>query len=623
MTSDSREKYESSSAPYQGPSAASARLLAAGDISLLDALTVRDLRELSGMRGDAPLEKVLLLLFAAFQRGSPCLPLAAPELRKQCGGILAENEFAVFMDKLRDGDYAGLIGNDPNAASPLIFQPDAEGAPYLYLQKYLLAELSLKENLSRLLDDSPLPHDPGAACRARAAELFQLNAGQRDALELAAARRLCLIAGGPGTGKTYLLSAVLSSFLSAGLAPENIFLAAPTGRAAQRMESSVRESLSNLPEGDSLLFERINISTLHRLLGFSPARNAFRFNRRNPLSASLVVIDETSMVDIALMAALADALPEGARLILIGDPRQLPPVGAGAVLSNLFPPHAWGGERIAVLTESRRMQGEVGAFAESLRASEDFTDLAQIAPPAELAECLHEAGQGETYCRVVEPGADASTWRRRIAAWMDGMLFGEKDSFACALASLDVGGADFAARMRLVFRQLATAQVLTVLRNGRYGCDSLNDFLAGIFREKTDPGSRGKYFHGLPLVIERNSYPLELFNGDTGIILKNTRHEYFACFPDADNFRVLPLESLPAFSPAYALTVHKSQGCEFDHVLLALPPGDSHASPILQKQTVYTAVTRARRGLVLYGSYPLLQQALSTEPTRYSAISLL
>lgn len=503
----------------------------------------------------------------------------------------------------------------------------------LYLRRYREYERRLADGLRRIAAFAPPPTDLAAL-----APLFAIlfpNARDDDrqarAAALALLQSLLLATGGPGTGKTTTIARVLLLLIAQarldGVGAPRIALAAPTGRAAERMAESLRAAalrLSALDGIDPSLCEALptQASTLHRLLGSVPDSPRFRHDARNPLAFDVIVVDEASMVDLPLMCKLVEAVPAGARLILLGDRDQLPSVEAGDVLAAIVDAAGDDDGLPASLADSLRpLLGEIAiqadpaplsAYRVHLRRGYRQAESLDLAPLAEATR----AGDADTVLALLRSGTLAGV---QFHEDMHDPLAGAGRDWLLpawrALAAIDdpLEALQAAARLRL----------LTALRDGGQGAAPLNarieEALAGVHRPA--------YFHGRLLLITENSYRHGLFNGDIGICLRPrdaagrelANAATLAWFAGgSEGVRPFHPSALPAHSGAFAMTVHKAQGAEFDAVWLQLPRQDARH---LSRELLYTGMTRARRELHIAGSEAVLRLALSRHAARVSGLA--
>jgi exodeoxyribonuclease V alpha subunit len=523
----------------------------------------------------------------------------------------------------------------PEAATPLVLD-----GTRLYLGKYWRFEADVAAALSARMQPA-IGIETGldrAALADWLGRLFPSDPSEQDpdwqriAAAIAVTRRFAVISGGPGTGKTTTVVKVLALLLA--LDPElRIALAAPTGKAAARLTESIGTGKGRIAAGgiDGALLARIpeQAETIHRLLGFmghAGTDGAFRRNADNPLPVDCLVVDEASMVDLPLMARLLAALPGSARLVLLGDRDQLASVEAGNVLGDitgLGRPIHYHAEQLALLAE-------LGAPLPALGASAAAADGAAEPPPAAAAVALlrkswrfgADSGIG-ALARAVNAGdADAATALLGAGAQSDlARLLPVGD--ALNPGCIDWAAAQFAkvpdaAAPELALTLLEQARVLAALHRGPFGVEALNARIAARLGE-LGKADGGEAYHGLPIMVTANDYEVGLFNGDVGLLWRGADGRLAAHFRTADGtLRSLSVRQLPPHVPAYALTVHKSQGSEFDRVLLVLPP-EPH--PLASRELVYTGVTRARRHVTVHATDAVLRHACRARVKRGSALA--
>lgn len=466
-------------------------------------------------------------------------------------------------------------------------------------------ETALDIGLARLF---PRPDRPGV-------DLARLAA------TLAVTGRLTVLAGGPGTGKTTtvarLLALIDEQATATGGAPPRCALAAPTGKAAARLAEAVHDEAGQLDVSDAVRSRLIQLeaSTLHRLLGWRPdSHSRFRHDRTNRLPHDVVVIDETSMLSLSLMAKLVDAVRPDARLILVGDPQQLASVEAGAVLGDVVGPAAMG-MRMAPATRRRlgRLAG-VAVPATDPPAGSVIGDGIVVLQRvyrfgggiAELANAV-ASGDGDRAVDLLNQGRTELRWA-------------ETDDVRVGATRTGTTLVEAAARShpREALAALGALRVLCAHRQGPAGVGAWNERIERWLAAAI-PGyaGRGAWYPGRPLLVTENDHELRLYNGDTGVIVVGADGRPTAVFERQGGLREVAPTRLRAVETVRAMTIHKSQGSQFDEVVVVLPDSDG---PILTRELLYTAITRARRRVTVIGPEAVLRAAVKRPITRASGL---
>lgn len=450
---------------------------------------------------------------------------------------------------------------------------------------------------------------------------------QKVAAAVAVTRRISIISGGPGTGKTTTVARLLAALVQLQSDRRlRIQLAAPTGKAAARLTESLGQASQqlDLTEEERAQFPD-EASTLHRLLGAQPNSQRMRYHQGNPLHLDVLVVDEASMVDLPMMARLIAALPEQARVVFLGDRDQLASVEAGAVLGDIcrFAEQGYSPARAAQLERLTGCQVE-GVELEHPASVRDSLCLLR-------KSYRFDANSGIGILAAAVNAGDSPSARRilsRDLADVGSFPLNETDDFKALLEACVAGYRPYLeavaanAQPANILKAFSHFQVLCALREGPFGLSGLNERIeqslqrSGLIRRPVALG--GRWYAGRPVMISRNDSALGLFNGDIGIALRNELGELRVYFqlPDGQIKSVQP-SRLPVHDTAYAMTVHKSQGSEFDHTLLVLP---NHFLPVLTRELVYTAITRAKRQLSLYSSEKVLGLAIRTPTQRRSGL---
>lgn len=503
------------------------------------------------------------------------------------------------------------------ALEPLVGRPGdrrpfiLDGA-HLYHERDLRLERRVAEALNARLAGTDLGPPPDAPSLPAPAAGRAWTPGQTAAITAATTQRLTVVTGGPGSGKTAVIGGIVRAWRAAGLPPQAIAVAAPTGKAANRAaESLAAEGADVAPP-----------STLHRLLGYAPraglAGGEVRHHPNNPLPHAAVVVDEASMVDLALLDRLLRALRAEARLVLVGDAGQLPAIAAGSVFRDLA--------RFAVrLSESHRMSPGDPAGAEILAAARGIA-AGEPPPAVPLAD---SAGLRFRGFELLDPGEGAAG-RRVVTGFIDRWYAGqvrlpaELDPRRPLRATAGRLDAESAQRAGALLERHRRARLLTVTRVGRAGADRVNDEIARRAAAELGVAPAADAIPaGTPVMVVENDYERGLMNGDQGAVLPLAGPAgapvATAVFARDDGFALFPLATLRGLVQiAYAITVHKAQGSEVDRAALLLPETDL---PLLSRELIYTAATRARSSMTIVGRPPLLAQAIARPLGRTSGLA--
>lgn len=524
-------------------------------------------------------------------RGDVCLDLDAAQnysVRDSGGG---EELPVPPMDVwVRELSGCSAIGK-PGDFTPLVL--DESGR--LYLHRSWDAEKKVAEDILARISLGQIPNGMENSLLERYFPEGCSDRHQREAARSAMVNRFTVITGGPGTGKTSTVARILLMQAEMNThGPLRIVLAAPTGKAAARLKQSLDHSFDRM-DLDSAVRERLpgEVVTVHRLLGAQPGRARFRRNKDNQVPCDLLVVDEASMVDLSLMARLLEALPAESRLILLGDRDQLSSVEAGAVLADLCSGigasrHSSDSAAVIQLTKSYRFDENSGIGV--------LSRLVQRGDGAAAVELLNSGLYGDLVWRILPSPAEFHTEFR--AAVQKGFA-----GFALAVSPEEALDA------------LEQFRVLTPHREGAVGVVSLNRLAETVLALDSTGNGRPAY---RPLMVSGNNYEMELFNGDIGVATGDKECGDIFFTSSVGGVRRVTAVRVPSHESAFAMTIHKSQGSEFDRVLIVLP---DRMSPVLCREMLYTAITRARSGLEIWGTEAVLVEAIQRTSVRRSALA--
>ena len=508
----------------------------------------------------------------------------------------------------------------------------------LYSERLFRAETRLGQDLGARTAPCCEP-DPGLLDPAVTDHPQTLNADQRLGVARALAWPLTVITGGPGTGKTSIIVAILRSALRCQVPLARIALAAPTGKAANRMDEAIRKALlqvETLPELDRpLLATPLKARTLHRLLGYHPTGDTYRHHEENPIAADLVIIDESSMVDLMLMERLVRAVPRGARMVLLGDGDQLPSVEAGRVFADLV--GALDGQ-VTVLKQSYRMREDDPAGSAVLTAArwiggqETLKKAGLFGPPFPILEHDPARDTREDPAGVDLLDVNQEGWEAFLRRWLKQELEKPLPDYDDRLRHIhrmkDGAWAEGEeARLKALLDNMNRVKILCPLKQAPElrGAVAINAFLHDQVSQARGRGlvKQLTLSLGEPVMMTWNDYRRGLFNGDQGLVLQVGRDGFKAhleaVFPcEGGGFAAHAIGPiLGDLELAYALTVHKAQGSEFERVAVVLPKAGSE---FVTREILYTALTRAQQSVTLVGSREAVEKAAGRVLKRQSSL---
>ena len=504
----------------------------------------------------------------------------------------------------------------------------------IYLRRYWNYEQCIAQSIIPRLTRLALSVNAKRAVTSLLPKLFSYPVAdgevdwQKVAVVNSLARPLSIISGGPGTGKTYTVTRLLIALIAADVAedknPPDILMAAPTGKAAQRLKESIISAKSELRQSGILsdLVEAIpeQASTIHRLLGIRPDKLELKFNQKHPLSCDILLIDEVSMVDISLMHKLLSAVQPDTSIILLGDVDQLPSVDTGSLLADLACRiHPGYEEKSAALieemtgysvpiSESKSDYSHVSLLQKSHRFSGEIGQLAKFVIECEARyswQLLTERAKTVTD-QTYDSGLQLVDSQNRYE-WLEKVVF---SYYAPILQAESIEQA---------FQKLFRFRILVATRIGEWGVESLNQQVEQILCKKFYAVKPAQHYRGRPVMVTENDYTESLYNGDVGIIWPDSNGKLVAWFEIGDGqFRRVSLARLPKIEPVYVMTIHKTQGSEFGHVALVLP---EQSNPILSPELLYTGITRAKEALTVVSDKIVWKCGLQARVARHSGLS--
>lgn len=549
----------------------------AGVIEAADVLVAQRLTGLAD-ESDERVALAVALVVRAVRGGSVCVNLA--EVQQNIG--------VPDLPWPNGDEWTSVVSASVLAGDPPVLHVD-DGM--VYLDRYWIEECRVADDVLALAGATRSGSTPDVE------RLFPDSyAEQRAAAELALSRALTVLTGGPGTGKTTTVARLLALLAEQaeldGKPRLRIALAAPTGKAAARLLEAVQAEVDKLDAVDRDRLPTLTATTMHRLLGSRPDTSSrFRHNRDNRLPHDVIVVDETSMVSLSMMARLLEAVRPDSRLLLVGDPDQLASVEAGAVLSDLVEGLAAAGSGpVASLMTSHRFGASIGALARAIRDGHADTALEVLAAGGPHIEWVDTHKPADILRTILVPHA---------LALREAAVLGN------AAVALEI---------------LEQHRMLCAHRNGPYGVTHWNRQIERWLSEQTDMPLWTDWYVGRPILVTANDYGLGLYNGDTGVAVLSDG-ELRAAMSVVSHGNAGPAVFAPGrlsdIDTMHAMTIHKSQGSQATEVTVLLPPTDSR---LLTRELLYTAVTRARNKVRLIGSAEQLRAAIERRAVRATGL---
>ncbi|MCJ0928538.1 exodeoxyribonuclease V subunit alpha [Acinetobacter lwoffii] len=489
---------------------------------------------------------------------------------------------------------------------------------HLYLYRYWQLEQAVATQLVRIKSQTVTPVNLSEQNRN-----LLSDPQQKLALEMVARQALNIITGGPGTGKTYTLAHIIAVLYEA-LPNIRIAMAAPTGKAAQRMKEALQKALHSeaLQQFELEQLKQLQPVTLHRLLGLG-TRGQPRFHAKQPLPYDVIVVDEASMLDLNLSQMLLASVPSHARLILLGDADQLASVDVGTVLADLQQVATLEDNRVNLITTRRFAPGaRIGAMAEFIQQNHQPSHVLQkfeqqIVAASELqAIDLDHVKIDQLQLQYLLAGAEQTA--HNLNQYYDQLMYGYQ-AYVQAIKT-ERNSADFEHYVQQVVKTFDDYRILTAIRSGDLGLLKINLQIEQRFLAAQGQLKQGDWYVGRPVMMSYNDYQLGLSNGDIGICFlreQSGQRQFEVYFPSLEKW-VLATRLPKSIETAFALTIHKSQGSEFFHTAVVL---DQYAKNLLSKELIYTAITRAKKVVSLLVDYDAFTQALCVKTTRKSGLS--
>ena len=543
------------------------------DAEVIEAADVLVAQRLTTMAGEFDDRVALAVAFVvrAVRGGSVCVAL--PALQDQ----IARPDLPWPVPQ----EWLDAVTASPLLGSPPVLHLDGD---LLYLDRYWLEERQVAQDVLGLVAVRPLGAVPAID------RLFPAGyEEQRRAAEIALSQGLTVLTGGPGTGKTTTVArllALLAEQAELGGKPRlRVALAAPTGKAAARLQEAVQREVDGLESADRDRLRGLRATTLHRLLGSRPDTSSrFRHHRGNRLPHDVIVVDETSMVSLTMMARLLEAVRPQTRLLLVGDPDQLASVEAGAVLADLV--DGLGSRGVAALQTSHRFGESIGALASAIRAGDASGALAVLADGGEHVEWV----RADPTARLREVLVPHALALRQAAMLGDARV---------ALAILD------------------EHRLLCAHRHGPFGVAQWNRQVQRWLAEATGEPMWASWYVGRPILVTANDYGLKLYNGDTGVTIATPDGLRAVVGGTVGGPGTFATGRLTEVETMHAMTIHKSQGSQADEVTVLLPPEDSR---LLTRELFYTAVTRAKTRVRVVGSEAEIRAAIARQAVRATGL---
>jgi len=619
------------------------------DIEAIDYFFAKEMCTSMSCSQPSVLFHLLLALSESLRNGHSCLPISA--IADQCygnasddSGVVLKHGYLLPSAEQLDGLLQSLAIASKHQHAIVYHQKSLYMRRYFQFESELSQSILAKNKIEETIQDvnniqikdciSALFPSPTKSEQINESEL-EID-WQKIAVANAINKCFSIIAGGPGTGKTYTVTKLLAALVMLNRhAIEkkslSISLVAPTGKAAQRLSESVLNAVDNFKgQIDEHVLGQIPVAaqTIHRLLGVIPNSPNFRHHQDNLLDIDVLLIDEVSMVDLAMMTRIFRALPLHCKVILLGDADQLPSVSAGSVLADLAPrPHiGYSNKNIEYLsavtdtkftkneraekknnkTVSKEENADYVTFLMKSRRFKDSGGIGQIANAvirgdARISWQLLKDTEEDSQLTLLD--SDSSSW---LAPLVDKYY---RPLFTCE-------------HVEQAFSLLLKFRVLCATRQGEQGVEHVNELIQSLLFSQQNQHLSKTLYHAQPIMISENDYRLGLYNGDIGIIWRNDSGHLMAVFEDSEQqYKWIMPSRLPKYETVYAMTIHKTQGSEFEHVALLLP--NQKDNRLLSRELLYTGITRAKKQLSIAATANVWRHGVESQVIRYSGLNIL
>lgn len=592
------------------------------NVKNIDLFTLFDLCEIEPKIIDSILPGIFLVLVSELADGSTCLDVDDPitlEKLKEIDFKKPEKAIALFISDVDKDKLKTVISSQTDSYLPLMLV-QRNNRNYLYLNKSWTAEFNLNGLIQKILSNTYIINIE--ATKELYEEIYSLspildnnlkprlyNDEQKKAIELSMKKSFLIITGGPGTGKTFTLTGILRLLLRCGINYNEIGLAAPTAKAANRMNDSICVNIKSIqkPSNHDLQLLELKSTTIHRLLGLTEYSRESKFSDTYPMPFKILVIDEASMIDLYLMNILLSSIdPQKTKIILLGDKDQLPSVESGAVLADLISGNQT--NCVAYLHQTYRSQGEMLAFVNSIKDKKK-------GEPVKInifKKIDHFLNDKEASVGLIDwSSLDVIQFKFLIQNWVQRYLKEICNDF------LKVKNTDELS-IKEYLEKMGQSKILSVINKGIFGVDGINQICIDEIFPNRHLAHESLHIHGLPIQILKNNDKLEIYNGDVGLILKDHENCFRAVFLHGNELKYYTVDEIPLFQPAFATTIHKSQGSEYERVLLVIPKDSS--DKLITKQLLYTGISRSKSNCLIVSSLQEFQKGLDNELQRTTGI---